>query len=359
MTFWLAYKMLFGNIKRAIFPFLGVLCGVISLIMTLSLGAGGESIINTNLSAIGDNRIMIGGNSFNQRDIRILENYPFVEYALFPKARSYTDDNIYIGYPERVFDILDLPHLNDREVIVDKNQFENVKVGDTLELSIGTYRDRFLIKGLYEEKNPLELMRKGNRIIVSQDTYERIFGERNFSEIVISFEKGEDAEEYIPIILNKFRQDRGLYGDIQLLETPEVYKRIEKIKNIVSMTLGILSVISLGIGGLGIMNLIGSNIRARTGHMGILRAMGMSSKDMVIMFITEGVIISFIGSIVGLILGIIFSVLVGKVINIYPVFSFGDIFISLVISLIVGVIMVTIPAIKAGEKNTIELLREI
>ena len=107
------------------------------------------------------------------------------------------------------------------------------------------------------------------------------------------------------------------------------------------------------------MNLIGSNIRARTGHMGILRAMGMSSKDMVIMFITEGVIISFIGSIVGLILGIIFSVFVGKVINIYPIFSFGDIFISLVISLIVGVIMGTIPAIKAGEKNTIELLREI
>ena len=104
---------------------------------------------------------------------------------------------------------------------------------------------------------------------------------------------------------------------------------------------------------------IGSNIRARTGHMGILRAMGMSSKDMVIMFITEGAIISFIGSIVGLILGIIFSVFVGKIINIYPIFSIGDIFISLVISLVVGIIMGTIPAIKAGEKNTIELLREI
>ena len=104
-------------------------------------------------------------------------------------------------------------------------------MGDFLELSVGAYREKFIVKGIYEEKNPLELMKKGNRIILSQDTYERIFGERNFSELVISFEKGEDAEEYIPIILNKFRQDRGLYGDIQLLETPEVYKRIEKIKN--------------------------------------------------------------------------------------------------------------------------------
>lgn len=359
MTFWLAYKMLLGNIRRAIFPFLGVLCGIISLIMTLSLGAGGENIINTSLSAIGNNRIMIGGNSFTQRDIEILENYPFVEYAMFPKAKYFVDDNIYIGYPEKVFEKLGLPHLNENEIVVDKNQFENTKVGDILELSVGMYRKKFIVKGIYEERNPLELARKGNRIILSQDSFERIFSERNFSEIVISFEEGEEAEEYIPIILNKFRQDRGLYGEIELLETPEIYKRIEKIKNIVSTTLGILSIISLGIGGFGIMNLIASNIKSRTGHMGILRAMGMSSKNMSIMFITEGTIISLIGSVVGLIFGLVFSVVVGKMINIYPIFSFGSIFTSLIISLVVGIIMGTIPAIKAGQKNIIELLREI
>lgn len=359
MTFWLAYKMLMGNIKRAVFPFLGVLCGIISLIMTLSLGAGGENVINTSLSAIGDNRIMIGGNSFTQRDIEILENYPFVEYAMFPKAKNFVDDNIYIGYPEKVFDKLGLPHLLDDEIIIDKNQFEDVNVGDVLELSMGVYKRKFVVKGKYEEKNPLELARQGNRIILSQNSFERLFEERRFSEIVISFEEGEEAEDYIPIILNKFRQDRGLYGDIELLETPEIYKRVEKIKNMVSITLGILSVISLGIGGLGIMNLIASNIKARTGHMGILRAMGMSSKDMSFMFITEGTIISFVGSFVGLVLGIIFSMVIGKIINIYPIFSFGSIFISLVISLVVGIIMGSVPAIKAGQKNTIDLLREI
>ena len=359
MTFWLAYKMLLGNIRRAIFPFLGVLCGIISLIMTLSLGAGGESVINTSLSAIGDNRIMIGGSNFTQRDIEILENYPFIEYALFPKAKYFVDDNIYIGYPEKIFDKLGLPHLLENEIIVDKNQFEDVEVGDVLDLSVGIYRKKFIVKDFYEEKNPLELARQGNRIILSQDSFERLFEERKFSEIVISFEEGEEADEYIPIILNKFKQDRGLYGDIHLLETPEIYKRIEKIKKIVSITLGILSLISLSIGGLGILNLIASNIKARTGHMGILRAMGMSAKDMSSVFVTEGAIISFIGSLVGLVLGIIFSLVVGKIINIYPIFSFGNIFISLVISLVVGIGMGSIPAIKAGQKNIIDLLREI
>ena len=58
-------------------------------------------------------------------------------------------------------------------------------------------------------------------------------------------------------------------------------------------------------------------------------------------------------------MGVIFSVFVGKIINIYPVFSLGDIFLSLVISLVIGIIMGSYPAIKGGEKNTIELLREV
>ncbi len=359
MTFWLAYKMLLGNKKRAIFPLLGVIFGIISLMMTLSLGAGGERAINTSLSAIGGNRIMIGGNNFTERDIKILENYPFVEYALFPRARVLIDDNLYIGYPQKVFSILNLPNLRNREVIVDKTQFPNAKIGEHIELSVGNYREKFMVKEVYEEKNPLELMKKGNRILISQIDFERNFGQRNFDEIVISFEKGEDAEEYIPILLSKFKQDRGVYGDIQILETPEVYKRISRIQKIVSTTLGILSLVSLGIGGFGIMNLIASNIRSRTGHMGILRAIGMSSKKMTIMFITEGVLVSAIGTFIGLIFGIVLSIIAGKIVHISPVFSFGSIFISLIVSLVIGIVMGSYPAIKAGERNTIDLLREI
>ena len=45
MIFWFACKMLLGNSKRAIFPFLGVVGGITALIMSFSLGAGGEELI--------------------------------------------------------------------------------------------------------------------------------------------------------------------------------------------------------------------------------------------------------------------------------------------------------------------------
>ena len=88
--------MLLGNSKRAIFPFLGVVGGITALIMSFSLGAGGEEIISTNLSAIGSNRIMIGGQEMSARDMQIIENYPFVEYTLFPGARENSGNNIFI-----------------------------------------------------------------------------------------------------------------------------------------------------------------------------------------------------------------------------------------------------------------------
>ena len=321
MIFWFAYKMLLGNSKRAIFPLLGVIGGITALIMSFSLGAGGEKIISTNLSAIGSNRIMIGGQEMSARDMQIIENYPFVEYTLFPGARENSGNNIFIGYSQKALMALGLRNLGDREVILDKNQFPDKQPGDRVDLVTEMGTRSFIVAGIYEEQNPFELMKQGNRIIVSQGYFERLFGRYRYNELIVSFDKGEDAEDLIPLFLRKFNEDRRSYGQVRLLETPEVYKRIVKIQKIVRNTLGILSFISLCIGGFGIMNLIAGGVRARTGHIGILRAMGMSKKDIIKIFLAEGIIISIIGSFLGVIIGIIGAVMSGKLIMIPPEFN--------------------------------------
>ncbi len=406
MTFWLAYKMLFGNLKRAIFPFMGVLGGIAALIISLSLGAGGEKLISSNLMAIGNNRIVLGGDELGRRDIQILENYPFVEYVFFPEARRQTGDNIFRGYSKRSLLALGLnANIGDREVIIDKSQFPDKKIGDNLEISIDGRRQVFIVAGLYEEENPFELMRQGNRIIVSQDYFERLFGDNleisidgrrqvfivaglyeeenpfelmrqgnriivsqdyferlfgiyRFNQIVVSFYPDENSEDLIPIVLNKFNLDRRGYKDIKLLETPEVYKRILKIQKIVKNSLGILAFVSLCLGGFGIMNLIAGGVRARTVHIGILRAMGMSKDDVVKLFLTEGIIIAIAGTICGIIFGIIGSFITGKIIIIPPVFKILKILFYLIISLIFGIGIGIFPARRAGEMSVIDALRE-
>ena len=359
MTFWLAYKMLFGNLKRAVFPFMGVLGGIAALIISLSLGAGGEKLISSNLMAIGSNRIVLGGDELGRRDIQILENYPFVEYVFFPEARRQTGDNIFRGYSKRSLLALGLnTNIGDREVIIDKSQFPDKKIGDNLEISIDGRRQVFIVAGLYEEENPFELMRQGNRIIVSQDYFERLFGIYRFNQIVVSFYPDENSEDLIPIVLNKFNLDRRGYKDIKLLETPEVYKRILKIQKIVKNSLGILAFVSLCLGGFGIMNLIAGGVRARTVHIGILRAMGMNKEDIVKLFLTEGIIIAIAGTVCGIIFGIIGSFIIGKIIIILPVFKVVKILFYLIISLVFGIGIGIFPARKAGEMSVIDALRE-
>lgn len=359
MIFWFAYKMLLGNSKRAIFPLLGVIGGITALIMSFSLGAGGEKIISTNLSAIGSNRIMIGGQEMSARDMQIIENYPFVEYTLFPGARENSGNNIFIGYSQKALMALGLRNLGDREVILDKNQFPDKQPGDRVDLVTEMGTRSFIVAGIYEEQNPFELMKQGNRIIVSQGYFERLFGRYRYNELIVSFDKGEDAEDLIPLLLRKFNEDRRSYGQVRLLETPEVYKRIVKIQKIVRNTLGILSFISLCIGGFGIMNLIAGGVRARTGHIGILRAMGMSKKDIIKIFLAEGIIISIIGSFLGVIIGIIGAVMSGELIMIPPEFNILQILLALIVSLVFGIVMGVYPAKKAGDISITDALRDI
>lgn len=355
---WLASKLLLGNLRRALFPYIGATAGIAALIIAFSIGAGGEKLISNNLMAISDNRMMLGGDEFSQRDMRILENYPFIEYSIFPEARIEKNGSIFIAYSQRALEKLKLPNLRDREIIIDKNQFPDKKKGDMLELVIDNRKYRFLISDTYIEENPFELMKQGNRIIVSQDYFERLFNIYRYKEIVISVDKDEDAEEMIPILLEKFNNDRNGYKSIRILETPEVYKRIIKIQKMVKMTLYTLAALSLILSGVGIMSLISSGIRARTGHIGILRSIGMPKEDVVKVFLTEGIIISIVGTFTGIIVGIVGSVIGGKLIMIPPVFLVRKIILAIIFALLVGVGMGIFPAKKAGNMSIIDALKE-
>ncbi len=359
MIFWLAYKMLLGNLRRAIFPFLGVVGGISALVLSLALGDGGERMITTNLMAIGNNRIMLGGDELSKRDIQILENYPFVDYAFFPEARKYDGNNIFRGYSKKALMAMGLnSNLGNMEVILDKNQFPDVGIGERIELITEAGRKNFIVADLYEEKNPFELTRQGNRIIVSQDYFGKLFGIYRFKEIVVSFFPNEDSEDLIPIILQKFNSDRRGINQIRLLETPEVYKRIIKIQKMVRNTLGALALISICLGGFGIMNLIAGGVKSRTVHIGILRAIGLSKENVTKVFLAEGIIIAISGTICGLLLGVICSFIAEKLIMIPPMFKVLKIVIYLVIALSFGIGIGIFPAKKAGEMNVTEALRE-
>lgn len=359
MKFWMAWTGVRENRGRAFFPIFGVIGAISALIMTLSLGRGGNSIIDRDLSSIGRNRAMIGGANLNSRDIKIIENIPFVEYALFVDSREKVGDNIFIGYTDKALTFLNMERLRDGEIIVDKNQFPDILTGSNLKMDAGYGVQNFRVKDRYEEQNPMETMKEGNRIIISQDMFARFFGDRDYKRVVVSLSGEESSEDILPLIVKQLNRGRGSSEEVRILETPEVYKRVEKIKKLVNSVLGTLSIIALMVGGFGIMNLIGASIRERTGTIGILRAMGYSRNSVTQIFLLEAGIIVGIGSIFGTIFGVVGSILAGNILKIPPVFSIGEIILAIFTTLAVGLVLGLKPAYKAGKMETVEALKTV
>ncbi|MGL6153845.1 MAG: ABC transporter permease [Cetobacterium sp.] len=326
MEFWMASRMLMGNLGRGIFSLLGITGAVGALVMTLSLGRGGREIISSNLGAIGGNRILVGANNLGEKDLKIVENMPFVEYGLFPEARVQEDDYVIMGYSQRALEKKGIENLGLNQVAIDGGQIHK-KVGELLNINGKNYS----IGDIYREKNPLETMKRGKRVIVSMENFYRNFGRGNYRSMVVAFPQGENSEEYIPIVLKTLSRYHG-YGDrVQLLETPEVYKSVERVRVLVNRILYTLSFIALGVGALGIMNLIGVSVRNSRGTIGILKSMGMDRNSIMKIFLYQGIIVIVLGTLVGTIGGIIGSYVGGKLINIPPIFNIFEIIVSILI----------------------------
>lgn len=357
MVVWMALKFLKGDLKGAIFPLMAVMVGTISLTMTLSLGDGAKNIIAKDLSTIAKNRVLIGGAPLDDKDLELVEKLPFVEYALFPEKRCLIENNLYRAYSKKALKALNLPILREDEVILDKNQFSTFKNEVEIELMTLSEKRYFLIRDFYEEASPFETMKSGNRVIMNNQTFERFFKLKKYNSLLISFQEGEDSRTYIPIILKELNRFRFGQNHIKVLETPDLYKKVTKIKNFMDKVLFSLSLISLSVGGFGILNLIASKMRERTPSIGILLAIGISKKKLIQIFLLEATVVMFLGAFIGIILGISTSFLVGSLLKIPPYLKFIKILAILNLTIKIGLTFGLLPVKKALSLKVVETLK--
>ncbi|WP_448821747.1 ABC transporter permease [Cetobacterium sp.] len=353
----MSFRFLRGNLARAAFPMIAVIVGAMSLVMTLSLGDGARNIINRDLSAIGGNRILVGAEHLNHKDLELMERLPFVEYGIFPEERALVGNTVYKGYSKKALIAMKLPILKNEETVLDKEQFSDIKIGEEIELETVSGKRRFLVRGLYQEESPFETMKMGDRVIVSDETFEKIFGKRSYKNLVIAFPEGENGEDYIPIVLKELNKIRPRYNQVRILETPDVYKKVERIKSFVGKSLFILSFISLGIGGVGILNLIATTVRERGSYIGVLRAMGMSRESLTKIFIIEAGIVIVLGTSIGITFSVGMSYIAGNILKIPPYFNFFKIMVTLALIMGISLIFGVYPAKRAGEIEIVKALK--
>jgi putative ABC transport system permease protein len=127
--------------------------------------------------------------------------------------------------------------------------------------------------------------------------------------------------------------------------------------------LGFIGTLTLGIGGVGLMNIMLVSVQQRTREIGVEKALGARKKQILFQFLAEALTITFLGGVLGIILAYIVAISVGRL-TLYSAFAknaeAGDIRLLIAATLIlaaVGLISGMVPAVRASRLDPIEALR--
>ena len=143
----------------------------------------------------------------------------------------------------------------------------------------------------------------------------------------------------------------------EVLKGSEISHPAGSLLSIVSGMLTLVAGVSLIVGGIGVMNILLVSVAERTREIGIRKAVGASSFNILMQFLFEALILSLSGGTLGLILGYVIAFLISVVTPFPPYISIQIVAVTLIASVAIGIVFGIYPAVKAALKNPIESLR--
>lgn len=170
------------------------------------------------------------------------------------------------------------------------------------------------------------------------------------------------ALDYLDIQISDLLRERhrirsGQPDDFAIRNISQILDARRKATHTMSILLGSIAVISLIVGGIGIMNIMLVSVAERTREIGIRMAVGAKSADIRLQFLIEAVMLSLLGGLIGVALGIASAHGLAKVMSSPPVFGAGVIALSFVFSAMVGICFGFYPAWRASLLNPIDALK--
>ena len=383
---------------RSFLSILGILIGVAAVIAMLALGQGAQSSIEKQLASLGSNLLMIMPGSQRSMGIALatgtVTRFTFQDINAISKL---TDEITKVS-----------PVVNGRGQLVyaDKNWNTQIEGGgiDYAQMrnivpKIGRYfteeelkaREKVAVIGLtvarelFGEKNPVGETIKinlinfkvigvqpergssgwrdqdDNVIIPVTTAMYRLLGKEYIDSIFAEVKDPsliEQAQDDIKkTIIKQHHLNKNDEDSFQIRNMAELRRTLESTTKTMSLLLGAIAAISLLVGGIGIMNIMLVSVTERTREIGLRMAIGARRFDIMVQFVIEAMLITFIGGLVGIALGIGISVLIstfaGWAVKISP-FSVG---LATGFSIIVGLIFGLWPAYQASQLDPIEALR--
>jgi putative ABC transport system permease protein len=401
----LAFESLVANKVRALLTMLGVIIGVASVVTLLSLGEGASASITGQFSALGTNVLNISpgqpGNrgpgsasvavSLTMKDVAVIERLNLPVVGPSPRfngnaqvVASAADKSATIAGIQPVYREIESLSLASGSFI-DESHVQSAAqvtvlghtlaqelfgsgqaIGQTIRINNQTLR----VIGVVNEK--------GGGLGVSVDdmalvpitlAQQRLFGGRTpdgndwqVSSIAVSVTNTDDipaVEEQIKIALRGAHEldADGSEDDFNIINQASFLDTLNTITTLFTWFLGAVAGISLLVGGIGIMNIMLVSVTERTREIGLRKAVGARSQDILLQFVVEALVLSTVGGLIGLLLGSILPVAATALGLLEANISLTTVTIAVGFSMAVGLFFGIYPARRAAQLNPIQALR--
>ncbi len=382
----LAFSRLRTSRLRAALTMLGVVIGVASVVALVGVGQGTTSNITSRLAGLGTNLLTInpsnGSEGLSLDDVAAVATIPEVA-AVAPElqtsgtvaAGDESSSTSVIGTNAsyalvRAYDVWQGTFLTD--ATVDKNLRVVVlgaTVADDLKLdatALGTEVTidglPFQVIGILQAKGGTGFQDPDNQVMIPVGVARKYFvGGDSLRTIGVSVTSVDAMGAAKTSITTVLREEHGLAAadedDFSILDQAQLLETATSIAGTLALLLGGIASISLLVGGIGIMNIMLVSVRERTREIGIRKAVGARSRDILAQFLIEALTLSVLGGMIGIVVGLAVSAFIGQLAGWGFAFSPTIVAVALLFSLVVGVVFGVWPARQAARLDPISALR--
>jgi len=398
----LSYKNIRERMSRSILTLLGIAVGIMAIVSLIAIGEGMNVAVSSELSTLSDTIIVQVGEGFSifnfgqngnsglddeyltERDISDIERIPGVK-DVSPQLSgagilSFNGETVGVSLTGMDSDIMKVQYgFEDLDSgdLIDSGDQNKVLIGydvayDYFDANIAVddmviiNGNKLQVHGIFAEFTGGGLTSSDDAVVMLTRDYKKVTGESNIKSATVTVYNVNEVDPIADEIEQVANENHGDDDFASATTLSSILDSILSILGILQTVLIAIASIALIVASIGIMNTMLTSVMERTREIGIMKAIGATNKDIMLIFIIEGILLSVIGGIFGIFLGMFGSQGISSILLSFemggggtfePVISIVSIVLAISVSLLVGVLSSLYPAWRAAQMSPIEAVR--
>lgn len=404
MSFFDAFNISISSLRynklRTILAMLGIVIGIASVILIISIANGATSSITSQVSSLGSNLLSISPGTESKGPVQGGGNVKTLTYAdaqYFKNNSDFSNVSTVSATVQGAMQIIgNGENMNTTVQGVSANYFESQSVsanlGELFSEEDETFYSKvavigpeiaselfgegadptgqiiqiksqlFRVVGVTKAKGSSGMLNPDKTVYVPVTTAMKILLGQDYVQMiqlsVINVDLiNQTIEEIKQALMERHQITDEANIDFSITSSKEMQQTLSSITSTLTAMLAGIAGISLLVGGIGVMNIMLVSVTERTKEIGLLKAIGAKRNDILLQFLIEAVVLTITGGIIGMITGEVFSIIASAIINIPFIFQIYPVLLAVGVCVTIGVFFGLYPSQRAAKLNPIDALK--